>query len=481
MVGLPHRVAHSRPARRLVRLLGGPDRARVVLGLSAVLALNTADTGVLGATAGQLERTFGIEQTRFGIVAAAAAGAGAIAAPAAGVLADRTNRVRILAVALAVWALAMAAAGLATGYWWLLLSRLALGAAIAAAGPMVTSLVGDLFHPSERARAYGLILTGELVGSGVGLAAGGLLGTLFSWRVAFFAFAGASLLLAGLLTRVLTEPPRGGASWLGTDRAHRRNAAGATQHPPGASALFAAEGVRPEASRVLREPAEQLSLLRAARYLTSIPSFRRLVVASVVGYFFLASVRTFSVIFATRYFGLVEAALVVPVLVIGAAAVLGTVSGGRIADTLLRQGKHTARLVVAAVGYLVAAIGFAPGLLATTVPVAVAFFSLGAAGLAGANPPLDAARLDIVPDRLWGRAESVRTVTRLLAEALGPILFGVAADHLGGQGNSGTGLRTAFLIMLAPLAVNGVLVATCRRTYPTDTVTATASNRGQDG
>jgi hypothetical protein len=34
--------------------------------------------------------------------------------------------------------------------------------------------------------------------------------------------------------------------------------------------------------------------------------------------------------------------------------------------------------------------------------------------------------------------------------------------------------------MLAPLAVNGVLVATCRRAYPTDTVTAAASNRRQD-
>src|SRR6185369_13617337 len=125
---------------------------------------------------------FGFAHTRFGVVAAVASAAGAIAAPAAGVLADRRNRVRILVFAVILWATAMAATGLSTGYWWLLLSRLALGAALAATGPVVTSLVGDFFHPAERARAYGVILTGELVGAGAGLVTGGLLGSLMSWR-----------------------------------------------------------------------------------------------------------------------------------------------------------------------------------------------------------------------------------------------------------------------------------------------------------
>jgi MFS family permease len=177
---------------------------------------------------------------------------------------------------------------------------------------------------------------------------------------------------------------------------------------------------------------------------------------------------------------LAEVALVVPLAVIGAAAVVGTVTGGRLADALVRHGSHSARLMVAAGGYLVAAIGFAPGLV-VGAPIALALFAVGGAGLAGANPPLDAARLDIVPARLWGRAESVRTVTRLGAEAMGPVLFGFAADQLGGQTESGTGLRNAFLVMLGPLAVNGALVASCRRMYPTDTVTATANDRREGG
>jgi predicted MFS family arabinose efflux permease len=184
--------------------------------------------------------------------------------------------------------------------------------------------------------------------------------------------------------------------------------------------LFSGQGVHPVESRVLSVPSKRISLLRTGRYLFSISSFRRLVTASVVGYLFFAGLRTFALVFATRYYGLAETALALPVLVIGAAAITGTNAGGRLADALLRRGKRTARLVFAALGYLVAAIGFAPGLPVTAVPLVVAFFALGAAGPGGANPPLDAARLDIVPGRLWGRAESVRTLTRLAAEAIAP-------------------------------------------------------------
>jgi predicted MFS family arabinose efflux permease len=460
----------------LVRLLGGRARARVVLCLSSVLALSTADGGMLGALAAQLEQAFGLAHARFGIVVGAASATGAFAAPIAGLLADRRSRVRILAVAIGVGASSMAVSGLATGYWFLFFSRLALGAALAASVPFVTSLVGDFFPPAERARAYGVILTGELIGSGVGLLTGAVLGTLISWRAPFFAFAGGGLLLATLLPRVLKEPQRGGASWItdesSTNRPHKDQGVEASD-------LFAGVGIRPAQSRVLHTPAERLSLRQTARYLLSIPSFRRLVIASVVGYFFFAGLRTFVVVFALRYYGLGEKSLVLPLLVIGAAATFGTVSGGRLADALLRRGKHTIRLTVAATGYVIAAIGFAPGFLTPAVPLAVAFFSLGGIGLGAANPPLDAARLDIVPSRLWGRGESVRTLTRLVAEAIAPVVFGVTADHLGGRGSSGTGLRNAFLIMLVPLVVAGAIVAFGRRTYPTDTVTAAASDRRQ--
>src|SRR6185437_10297958 len=51
-------------------------------------------------------------------------------------------------------------------------TRMLLGAVTAAAAPTVASLVGDFFPPKERARIYGAVLGGELVGIGIGFAVG---------------------------------------------------------------------------------------------------------------------------------------------------------------------------------------------------------------------------------------------------------------------------------------------------------------------
>jgi hypothetical protein len=65
---------------------------------------------------------------------------------------------------------------------------------------------------------------------------------------------------------------------------------------------------------------------------------------------------------------------------------------------------------------------------------AVPLLIVAGAGLGAPNPPLDAARLDIMPASLWGRAEGVRTMVRNTAQAGAPLLFGVIADTLGGGG-----------------------------------------------
>ena len=94
----------------------------------------------------------------------------------------------------------------------------------------------------------------------------------------------------------------------------------------------------------------------------------------------------------------------------------------------------------------------------------------GASLLSAANPPLDAARLDIMPAGLWGRAESTRTVLRSLAQALAPLVFGGLADLIAGiapeQAPIGThpgvispgaarGLEISFLLLLGTLAAGG--------------------------
>ncbi len=108
--------------------------------------------------------------------------------------------------------------------------------------------------------------------------------------------------------------------------------------------------------------------------------------------------------------------------------------------------------------------------------------------LGAPNPALDAARLDIMPPGLWGRAEAVRTVLRSGGEAAAPLLFGYVSQYVfggpgavSGDGGSGAsagnaaGLEYTFLLFLGVLLVAGLLALAGLRTYPRDVATASAS------
>ena len=89
----------------------------------------------------------------------------------------------------------------------------------AAAGPIVASLVGDYFEGSERGRIYSYILTGELLGAGLGFAVTGDIAAL-SWRASFVLLALPAFVLAWFVLR-LPEPDRGGRSPLLPEGAER--------------------------------------------------------------------------------------------------------------------------------------------------------------------------------------------------------------------------------------------------------------------
>ncbi|MGH3549751.1 MAG: MFS transporter [Pseudonocardiaceae bacterium] len=229
---------------------------------------------------------------------------------------------------------------------------------------------------------------------------------------------------------------------------------------------------------------------RAVRYVLSIPTNRMLIIASALGYLFFSGLRTFAVIFMRGRFGLGQSVASTLLVVLGAGAILGVLLSGRIADRLIERRFLSARPVVAGIAFLITAVLLLPGLLTGSLIVAAVLFFLAAAGLGGANPALDAARLDVMHSRLWGRAEGVRTVLRSGLAAIAPLLFGYLSTRLGshhssfGQPNTtanatvtdGAGLDHTFLIMLGPLAAAGlILLLIARRTYPRDVATALAS------
>jgi MFS family permease len=94
------------------------------------------------------------------------------------------------------------------------------------------------------------------------------------------------------------------------------------------------------------------------------------------------------------------------------------------------------------------------------------------------NPPLDAARLDVMPPQLWGRAEGVRTVLQAAAQAAAPLLFGYVADNVFAHRN---GLRDTFIASLVPLAASAVVLLTmARAAYPDDAARARRGLTEQD-
>jgi len=495
---------------QVVEIVGGPARARVILAFGAVLGLSGADTATIGAAAPQLERALHIGNAEIGLLSSVALLVGAVFVVPVGMLVDHVRRVPLLAASIALWSVASLASGFAGSYGTLLLTRLALGAVTATAGPAVASLTGDYFPAHERGRVYAYVLGGEIAGSAGGFIVGGSIASAISWRASFIVLALPGLWLARSLWRTIPEPARGGQSHLqpGTVslQARERENGGdeggtqeAGQQEPSARAPAdeepALEAVRrrsiePAPERVLREDPRELGIVAAVRYVLSIPSYLLLVISSSLGYFFFSGLQTFAVLFMRGHYhvGQATAELMVALLVVG--AVLGTLVSGRLTDALLRRGVLSARIVVPGVCYLGAAALLVPGLLGSSLTPALWFDLGGTALISAANPPLDAARLDIIPSGLWGRAEATRSFVRSLAQALAPLAFGALADLVAGiapaqapigthahgiSPSAATGLEVSFLIMLSSLAAAGVFMLRARSAYPVDVATAGAT------
>jgi MFS family permease len=474
-----------RATGRLDGLVGGPARRRVIVVFACVLALDSADKATIGASATQLQSGLGIGRTDIGLLLSVSSLVGAATTVPAGMLVDRMNRTRLLVIAVALWGGAMGLSGLATGFGFLLGSRIALGAVTAAASPAIASLIGDYFPERERGRIYGYVLSGELIGAGFGFVVAGQFANL-SWRAPFLVLVVPTAFVWWLVWR-LPEPKRGGASRLaagtheigaggvgGTGGEHGQ--AGSAEPPD--QAELARDAVResdvePNEHLVLREDPKDMPLRTAIRYVLRVRSNVVLIIASALGYFFFSGVRGFAVEFAKQHYRISQSTATSVTLFLGIGALGGVLLGGRFADRWLGRGRLAARVEVAGGASLCAAVLFVPALITGTLWLAIVLLTLASFFLGATSPPLDAARLDIIPPRLWGRAEAVRTVLRSGGDAAAPVLFGfISASAFGGS----SGLEYTFLLMLAAVLVGAVIVLVFgRRYYPADVATAAHS------
>jgi Major Facilitator Superfamily len=170
------------------------------------------------------------------------------------VLVDRFNRIPILSFSIVLWSIASLWGAFSHSYEKLLVTRPALGAVTATAGPGIASLTGDSFRARERGRVYAYIRGGETAGEAAGYIGGGSVTGAISWPAAHSAHS--PRLLPGPLA--LADGPerlRGGQSKLerrviDLDEAIAR-ARSAADQPGGA------DDDTPEADELAREPARQ--------------------------------------------------------------------------------------------------------------------------------------------------------------------------------------------------------------------------------
>jgi MFS family permease len=464
----------SGSARRLTRLLGGAERTRVILVLAAVLGLSGADVSTVGASASELRSGLHITNTDIGLLVTVSSLVGAVATLPFGVLADRVTRTRVLGVTIVLWGAAMLWSATASNFTELLWTRLFLGAVTASAGPLVASLVGDWFGSWERGRIYGVILAGEYVGAGVGFAVTGNIAVL-SWRAAFVILALPAFALALVVWR-LREPQRGGLGVLAHESRPQPEEATAADAPQETDAQRVARerGLTADPALVVApREARRMGLVHATRYVLRVRTNVILILASACGYYFLAGLQTFGLEFTKEQYGIDQGVASSLLLVVGGGALLGVLAGGSLGDWLLKRGRLNARILTPAFAATATVALFIPAIFTRQAVTAVPYLVAAAFFLSSQNPPLDAARLDIMPPLLWGRAEAVRTLLRSLAMALAPLLFGAVSDHVFGGGRSG--LQWTFVIMLLPLGASAWLLFKGRHTYPRDVATAAAS------
>ena len=148
-----------------------------------------------------------------------------------GWLADRSNRVKVLSLACALWSAATVACGMASTYPQLVLARMTVGIGEAGGVPPSYAIITDYFPPLKRGTALGIFNLGPPAGAALGIAFGAAIAAAFSWRHAFIVLGGVGIIAAIALLLLVREPARGGLD---------RDAAGRPAHTPQPAPAFTA-------------------------------------------------------------------------------------------------------------------------------------------------------------------------------------------------------------------------------------------------
>ena len=419
-----------RPARAHEPPVARPGRTAwtALAILCSVYALNFLDRQLLsilakpiqddlGVTDGQLGRISGFYFALFYCL---------ISIPV-GWLADRTNRVRVLSLACALWSAATMACGFTSTYPQLVLARMSVGVGEAGGVPPSYAIICDYFSSGARGTALGLFNLGPPLGQALGIAFGASIAAAYSWREAFVSLGAVGIVAAMVVRRFVREPARGGLD-----------------------AAPAGYKTQPKPTPVGFWPTCRMFFCRPVLLIVAL--------ASGATQFVTYAVLNFTTLFLMREKGMTLNEIAVYYsLLIGIAISAGIYTSGRLIDRLVPRSKRAyaylpALALTLAIPFFVG-FAWAPGwrlaLVFLAFPTFFNYFYLSSA--------VALVQEEVQPNQRVLSGALLLLVMNLIGLGLGPTYLGAVSDYFRRTGHPGNSLQLAFYT-LVPFYIVAVLL-----------------------
>ncbi|MGJ8564918.1 MAG: spinster family MFS transporter [Alphaproteobacteria bacterium] len=189
-------------------------RTLVLLLLTLVYGFNFIDRQIVGILAPFIQADLGLSNSQLGLLIGFAFAVlyTVVGIPIA-LMADKFNRVNILAISLALWSGFTALTGMANNFVQIGLARMGVGIGEAGGSPPSHSIISDLYPKEERASALGVYSLGIPLGIMTAyFATASLMGAnpeTVNWRRIFIVLGVIGIALAIVVRLILREPVRG--------------------------------------------------------------------------------------------------------------------------------------------------------------------------------------------------------------------------------------------------------------------------------
>lgn len=321
-----------------------------------------------------------------------------------GWLADRSNRVRILACACFLWSAATVACGLARNYPQLVIARMTVGIGEAGGVPPSYAIISDYFPTGTRGRALGLYNMGPPIGMAMGVAFGATIADAFSWRDAFVVVGVVGMITAVIVYLFVKEPARGRLDKL--------------------------TGVVPAAASEATKPAP-VQFWPTFRMFFTRPTLLLISLASGATQFVTYALLNFTVLFLMREKGMTLAEIAVYyALLVGIAVSAGMYVSGRLLDWLSAR-SDTAYAYLPAVALVLAVPFFIGFVWAPTWQLSMAFLAVPMfLNYFYLSPAVTLVQEKVKPDQRVLSGALLLLVMNLIGLGLGPTYLGAMSDFL---------------------------------------------------